>query len=59
MRNLTIRCMKGLIVAVFGAALLAPNAGCEMSCRAEDQPVEEAGEDIGDAVEDAADELEE
>lgn len=47
-----------LAVRVLCLALLtAPMAGCEMTCKADDNPIEEAADEIGDAVEDVADEL--
>ena len=45
--------MSKMMLALF---LLAPVAGCEMSCRSDDD-LGDAIEEAGDAVEDAADEL--
>lgn len=51
--DLMRKLMSTLMLAVL---LLVPVAGCEMSCRS-DNDLEDAVEDAGDAVEDAADEL--
>ena len=47
---------KFVSTLLLAALLFVPLAGCEMSCRS-DNDVEDAIEDAGDAVEDAADEL--
>lgn len=39
------------------ALLIAPLSGCELSCRAEGDGIEDAVEDLGDSIEDAVDEL--
>lgn len=41
------------------ALLIAPVAGCELSCRTDDNGIEDAVEEVGDGIEDAVEELDE
>ena len=47
--------MKWFFVCTLGFSTLSSLCGCEMSCRADDDPLEELGDDIEDAAEELGD----